>query len=205
MKPPWEPVDLALVIALDGSASTRCGEFNLIANGMGAVLRDQAVIAGLIHGPHRAAMVSFLLWSSINDQDVLVDWIRIVTTAASRVVAEEAENVPRTIRAGGTALGEALAPCHTLLAGAPAPASRRVVDIAGDDRPNEGPPAPNVAAQSPPASSSTACEFGLLRHLVVKWMIPAYFHCRSPCQAAHALRSLAAFGYSNRATITVPM
>ena len=138
-----EPVDLALVLALDGSASVRYDEFNLIANGMGAALREPAVITGLTHGPLRASLVALLLWSSIGDQDVLVDWTRIDSPEAARAFADAVENVPRTVRAGGTALGEALAASHRLLTRAPAQASRRVVDIAGDGRSNEGrPPAP---------------------------------------------------------------
>jgi len=133
-----EPVDLALVVALDGSASVRYDEFNLIANGMGAALRDPAVVTGLTRGPMRASLVALVLWSSVGDQDVLVDWTRIADKESARAFADAVENVPRTIRAGGTALGEALAACHALLARAPAEATRRVVDIAGDGRSNEG-------------------------------------------------------------------
>ena len=133
-----ESVDLALVVALDGSASVRYDEFNLIANGMGVALRDPAVVTGLTKGPLRASLVALLLWSSVGDQDVLVDWTRITDPDSARAFADAVENVPRTVRAGGTALGEALAACHALLARAPAEATRRVIDIAGDGRSNEG-------------------------------------------------------------------
>ena len=131
-------VDLALIIALDGSASVRFDEFNLIANGMGAAMRDPDVVAGLTAGPARASLVAVLLWSSVDAQEMLVDWTRIGSAADAEAFAEAVENVPRVIRAGGTAIGEALVACETLLAALPAPASRRVVDIVGDGRSNEG-------------------------------------------------------------------
>ena len=131
-------VDLALVIALDGSASVRFDEFNLIAGGMGAALRDPDVITGLTAGPAGASLLAVLLWSSVNDQDVLVDWTRIDVPAAAEAFASAIENVPRIVRAGGTALGEALAACELLLTKAPTTAPRRIVDVVGDGRSNEG-------------------------------------------------------------------
>lgn len=133
-----ESVDLALVIALDGSASVRFDEFNLIANGMGAALRDPDVMAGLTAGPAGASLIAVLLWSSVDAQEVLVDWTRIGGAADAEAFAQAVENVPRVIRAGGTAIGEALAACETLLAALPGAAARRVVDIVGDGRSNEG-------------------------------------------------------------------
>ena len=40
-----DKVDLALVLAVDGSASVTYDEFNLIAGGMAAALRDADVVA----------------------------------------------------------------------------------------------------------------------------------------------------------------
>ena len=48
-------VDLALVLAVDGSASVTYDEFGLIAGGMAAALREPPIIAGLIGGPARPA------------------------------------------------------------------------------------------------------------------------------------------------------
>ena len=70
-------VDLALVLALDGSASVTYEEFGLMAGGMAAALRDPEVIAGLTGGPSRASLCSLLLWSGSRAQEVLADWTRI--------------------------------------------------------------------------------------------------------------------------------
>ena len=70
-------MDLALVLAVDGSASVTYDEFNLIAGGMAAALRDPEVIRGLIGGPARASIGALLLWSGAGAQDVIADWTRI--------------------------------------------------------------------------------------------------------------------------------
>ena len=44
-------VDLAMVLAVDGSASVHYDEFGLIAGGMATALRDPAVLKGLTGGP----------------------------------------------------------------------------------------------------------------------------------------------------------
>jgi hypothetical protein len=138
-----EPADLALVLALDGSASVTFEEFGLIAGGLAAALRDPEVMAGLVAGQAGASIVAVLLWSGAAAQELLIDWTRIADEASARRFADDVENAPRLVRAGSTAIGEALAVCLRLLAGAPAQASRLVVDVAGDGRSNDGtPPGP---------------------------------------------------------------
>jgi Ca-activated chloride channel homolog len=133
-----DTVDLALVLALDGSASVTYEEFGLMAGGMAAALRDPEVIAGLTGGPSRASLCSLLLWSGSRAQEVLADWTRIASAEDAAGFAEQVENVPRTVRAGATAIGEALLAALTLLAHAPAKPARQVVDVIGDGRSNEG-------------------------------------------------------------------
>lgn len=132
-------VDLALVIALDGSASVSLEEFGMMANGLGWALRQPDIAAGLTAGPARASLCAVLLWSGAGARDVVVDWTRIATMAAAQAFAEQVANVPRSIRAGGTAIGDALIGSLHLLGSLPAPATRHVIDVAGDGRSNEGP------------------------------------------------------------------
>ena len=49
------PADLALVLALDASASVRMREFDLMARGLAWALRQPDVVAGLTAGPARAS------------------------------------------------------------------------------------------------------------------------------------------------------
>jgi Ca-activated chloride channel homolog len=125
---------MAMVLAVDGSASVTYDEFGLIAGGMAAALRDPTVAAGLTG----TSVLSLLLWSGTGQQDVITDWTPIVTAADLTTFADGVDNMPRTVRAGGTAIGEALLAALTLLAKAPAVPKRNIVNVIGDGRSNDG-------------------------------------------------------------------
>jgi hypothetical protein len=127
-------LELAMVLAVDGSASVTYEEFGLIAGGMAASLRDPTVAAGLIG----TSCLSLLLWSGSGQQDVITDWTTIASAADLRGFADEVDNMPRTVKAGNTAIGEALLASLTLLARAPAVPRRSIVNVIGDGRSNDG-------------------------------------------------------------------
>jgi len=68
----------------------------------------------------------------------MVEWTRLDSPAAVQGFAEAVENVPRTVRAGATAVGEALRACEALLLALPAEARRLVIDMVGDGKSNQG-------------------------------------------------------------------
>ena len=123
-----------MVLAVDGSASVTYEEFGLIAGGMAAALRDPAVIEGLVG----TSILALLLWSGAGQQDVITPWTRIATAADLEVFADGVDNMPRTVRAGATAIGEALLASLTLLASVPAVPKRNLVNVIGDGRSNDG-------------------------------------------------------------------
>jgi hypothetical protein len=131
-------VDLALVLAVDGSASVSFDEFGLIAGGTATALRDPTVTRGLLSGPHGAAMLSLLLWSGAGQTDIIANWTRLTSDADIAAFAQEIDNMPRTVQAGKTAIGEALLAALTLVARLPGIAERVVVDVVGDGRSNDG-------------------------------------------------------------------
>jgi len=133
-----DDADLALVIALDCSASVSLESFGLMASGCAAGLRDEAVVAGLLGGPTGASLCALLIWSGPGAQEVMVAWTRLSSLAELTAFAEAVENVPRTVRAGATAVGEALLACEALLLAAPAGARRVVIDMVGDGKSNQG-------------------------------------------------------------------
>jgi hypothetical protein len=133
-----EPVDLTLILALDCSASVTFDEFNLMADGCAAALRDGAVLAGLTGCPSGASLAAVLLWSGPGAQDVPVPWTRLDSAATVEAFAQAVEDVPRSVPAGTTAIGEALLACERLLVAAPASSGRQVIDMVGDGRWNEG-------------------------------------------------------------------
>jgi Ca-activated chloride channel homolog len=131
-------VDLALVLAVDGSASVTYEEFGLIAGGMAAALREPSIIAGLIGGPARASVCSLLLWSGAGAQEVIADWTLIASDADAQTFADLVDNMPRVVAAGQTAIGEALLASLTLLSHIPDTPKRQVVNVIGDGRSNNG-------------------------------------------------------------------
>jgi hypothetical protein len=136
-------VDLALVLAVDGSASVSYEEFGLIAGGMAAALRDPPIIAALIGGPAKASLVSLLLWSGTGAQEVIADWTQIASPADAHAFADVVDNMPRVVKPGQTAIGEALLAALTLFAHIPDTPTRQVVNVIGDGRSNDGiPPGP---------------------------------------------------------------
>lgn len=135
-----DEVDLALVLALDGSASVGFDEFALLVDGSAAALRDEEVASGLIEGPRHGSLLCVLLWSGRESRALLLPWTRVGTTGELSAFADRLGNASRSVRPGTTAIGSALLACEALLAGAPTPARRRVIDVAGDGRSNDGPP-----------------------------------------------------------------
>jgi hypothetical protein len=123
-----------MVLAVDGSASVTYAEFGLIAGGMAAALRDPVVAAGLTGH----SVLSLLLWSGGGQQDVITGWTRIATAADLAAFADGVDNMPRTVKAGSTAIGEALLASLTLLAQVPAIPRRNIVNVIGDGRSNDG-------------------------------------------------------------------
>ncbi len=129
-----EHVDLAMVLAVDGSASVTYDEFGLIAGGMAAALRDPAVVAGL----SGSSILSLLLWSGAGQQDVITGWTRIASADDLRTFADGVDNMPRTVMAGATAIGEALLTALSLLTQVPAVPTHSIVNVIGDGRSNAG-------------------------------------------------------------------
>ncbi len=138
------PVDLALCLAVDVSASVDYDEFGLMLGGYAAAFRDPGVAAALAAaGPRGASAVAVLFWSSVGAQAVAVPWTLVDGPAAAAALAEALDAAPRLPAPGATALGEGLAAGLALLARVPAEAGRLVLDLSGDGRHNQGrPPGP---------------------------------------------------------------
>ncbi|GIX10005.1 DUF1194 domain-containing protein [Elioraea sp.] len=134
------PVDLALVLAVDVSASVDFAEFGLMIGGYAAAFRDAELAGRLVGGPRGAAAVAMLFWSGPGARDLAVPWTRVADVAQAGALAEAIEQAPRIVPAGATALGEGLAAAAALLARCPYPAARRVIDVSGDGSTNAGLP-----------------------------------------------------------------
>jgi hypothetical protein len=135
-------VDMALVLAVDVSASVDLDEFVLMAEGLATALEDAAVVRALTSGEAGAAAIACLFWSEPGGHEIAVPWMRFGDAATAAEIAALLRTAPRPARPGRTAIGAALLAAATLLARCPFPAGRLVVDVSGDGRHNAGPPLP---------------------------------------------------------------
>ena len=131
--------DLALLLAFDGSASVTYEEFDLIAYGTAQALRTGAVADALV-GEGRTAWVAALLFSGPDAQTLVVGWTALDSGAALFGFSRMVGGMSRAVRPGTTALGSALLAAEAAFARLPGRALRRVLDVAGDGRSNDGPP-----------------------------------------------------------------
>ena len=139
-----QPVDIALCLAVDVSASVDFDEFGLMVGGTAAAFQDAAVQAACTAGPRGAVAVAMLFWSGANaPPEVAVPWTRVDSAAAAEALAQAMLAAPRLPQPGATALGEGMVAALALLARGPADATRLVLDVSGDGRHNQGrPPGP---------------------------------------------------------------
>jgi hypothetical protein len=131
-----EPVDAALVLAVDVSASVDFQEFALMIGGLAAAFRDEAVLATATGGPRGALAVAALFWS--DTAEPAAPWTRLADASSADTFATLLESAPRLPRPGATALGEGMLAALAVLARCPAEATRSLVDVSGDGRNNRG-------------------------------------------------------------------
>jgi hypothetical protein len=138
-----QPVDLALVMAVDVSESVDAGEYILQHDGIARAFEDPMVAAAIGAGRHGAIEAAVLEWSDRDKQIVTVGWTRIGDAAGAAAFAARVRASQRSSN-GLTAIGDALQAARRLLDAAPDAADRRLVDLSGDGIANIGPPVPEV-------------------------------------------------------------
>jgi hypothetical protein len=136
-----QPVDLALCLAVDVSASVDFDEFGLMVGGLADAFRQERIIAAATAGPRGGIAVCVLFWSA--QQELAVPWTRVADAAGAAALAEAIGNSPRLPSPGATGLGPGMAAGLALLGRFEARAERLVMDVSGDGRHNLGrPPGP---------------------------------------------------------------
>jgi Ca-activated chloride channel family protein len=136
---PARACGLALALLIDVSGSVDPDEYRTQMDGLAAALRDGVVAEALVR---ENAALSLVQWTGTNRQAVSIPWSRVESRAALRAFADEVARTPRRWRHFSTAIGEALTVAERAMARAPV-CARRVIDVSGDGRSNEGvPPGP---------------------------------------------------------------
>jgi hypothetical protein len=132
-----EPVDLLLVLAADVSRSVDDGKFRLQRSGYAAALENPRVQEAIRSGAHRRIAVSFVEWSGVVSQKVVVDWTAIRNEESAREFGDRLLEAPRSF-ADRTSISAGIDFAMTQLARAPFESQRRTVDVSGDGTNNSG-------------------------------------------------------------------
>lgn len=133
-------VDMALVLAADCSGSVQAEHYALQQRGYGDAFRDPKVIKAVRSGIHGAIAVTYFQWSGYRLQALLIPWTILQADAEILAFAHALEQTERMIFSGGTSPAGAIEFGQALLMQNPFDTSRRVIDVSGDGRSNNGPP-----------------------------------------------------------------
>jgi hypothetical protein len=126
---------LALVLALDVSASVNAVEYDLQALGMATALTSPEVVRAML-APGAPVAVAVYHWSGPGDHALVADWTVIEGEAALNRLAGTLAAYPRRVTFDGrTAIGSSLSYAASLLGRAP-DCRRQVIDIAADGENN---------------------------------------------------------------------
>jgi len=134
------PVDLQLVLAVDVSRSIDEVEAELQRRGYIEALTNDRVIDAILSGEHRRIALCYTEWAGTHYQIVVINWSVIDSAAGARRFAEKLAEAPRESQSW-TAVGAALAHAGQRFESSGFTSKRRVIDISGDGRTNDGPPA----------------------------------------------------------------
>lgn len=131
---PAAACDLALLLAVDVSGSVDRYEYATQMQGLAEGLRDPVVAEALVRGQ---AVLALVQWTGSSRQDLTLGWHPVGSPAELEALAQKIETAPRVWAEFSTAIGEALTYALRVFDDAPA-CKRRVIDISGDGRSNEG-------------------------------------------------------------------
>lgn len=134
------PVDLQLVFAIDISRSIDAEEAKLQRDGYVAALTHPRVIKAVTSGPLGRIAITYFEWANYGYQRVLIPWTVIANEADARAVAGLLAEAPIS-SANWTSISGAIDYGVSLLGASGFAAPRRVIDISGDGRNNNGRPA----------------------------------------------------------------
>lgn len=132
-------VDLALVLAVDVSASVSEERYELQVRGYAEAFRNPRVAEAIAQGPIGAIAVTFAQWADYGAHRQVIGWtvIRDAETATrfGSAIAETA----RALAAGSTSISGAIDYSVRLLRTSGHQATRQVIDVSGDGINNQGP------------------------------------------------------------------
>jgi hypothetical protein len=130
-------VDLLLVLAADVSRSIDAAKFQLQRDGYAAAVADPRVLDTIRSGRNGRIAVTFIEWSGIGAQRVVIDWMAVGDAASAKDFGDRLLESPRSF-ADRTSISGAIEFAMVQLARAPFAARRQTIDISGDGTNNSG-------------------------------------------------------------------
>lgn len=127
---------LALALAVDVSRSIDAQDYVIQTEGLAGALQDRDVRAA-IFGPEGHVALAIYYWSGRGYQDLIQPWVILDSPEALDAAIWEVRRTPRPAAPLATAMGDALSYGLDLMDDAP-DCDRRVIDVAGDGRNNDG-------------------------------------------------------------------
>ena len=125
-------VDVAILIALDVSASVDASEFDLMREGLAAAISSPEVANAVVNGKRGAIAVSVVQWSGFTEQEMKLDWARLSSNTELVDFANRIRKMSRRYKDGATDIGGALNFSRKKVLTSPFQATRSVIDLAGD-------------------------------------------------------------------------
>ena len=134
-----EEVDLELVLAVDISGSVDHVEAQLQRQGYLKALVDPRVVRAVTGGERRKVAVAYMEWAGAHYQNVVVDWTVVRDMATARAFAAAIAEHPVTTERW-TSISTAIDFALGLFRANPHRGTRKVLDISGDGKNNNGGP-----------------------------------------------------------------
>jgi hypothetical protein len=132
-----QDVDLLLVLAADVSRSVDAAKFQLQREGYAAAISDPRVLDTIRTGRNGRIGLTFLEWSGVGAQRVVIDWTTIGDSASAKDFGDRLLEAPRSF-ADRTSISGAIEFAMDVLDQAPFHGVRRTIDISGDGTNNAG-------------------------------------------------------------------
>ncbi|PPR29859.1 MAG: hypothetical protein CFH32_00299 [Alphaproteobacteria bacterium MarineAlpha9_Bin2] len=131
-------VDLELVLAVDVSSSVDEKEYQLQVRGIAAAFRHPDVVSAIQASGENGIAVAMVQWSDNEEQALVGGWHVIRDSADAAEYARIIRRSPRIIPGGQTSIAGALSFAIDEIENNNINSSRRVIDVSGDGRSNNG-------------------------------------------------------------------
>jgi Protein of unknown function (DUF1194) len=132
-----DDVDLLLILAADVSRSIDSAKFQLQREGYAAAISNPRVLEAIRSGHNGRIGLSFVEWSGVGAQHVVIDWMTVGDAAAAKDFGDRLIEAPRSF-ADRTSISGAIDFAMSEFDQAPFGSARRTIDISGDGTNNAG-------------------------------------------------------------------